>query len=295
MAQFEKEFEYPLGEQQTFTISHGMDYLKFFRRMGQVTCFTARCHSGVSGVLTTVQRRLYIPGKGVTQAVYLCDLKVSTKTQSAPIFFQLVKEAREFYQGQDLPAYGVVMHGTHRNPAQYTGAFGIPRFSALGEVAILRIPVRAAKTDGADKSSVKAAVEVFESLNSKSAHARAQNSQMGARYEPTGLLSNRGAACGILTDTLESKRLYSGSTELVSAHLSQFAYDRLEDGIDVVRTALRLCSERDIPALFLSLPQTKLAEWKEHEHYPHSTFSGATIYGLGLEPGHQWNINTSEV
>src|SRR5688500_3897167 len=42
LAGFESEFTYPLGPDSFFHISHGDDYPRFFRAMGEAACFVAQ-------------------------------------------------------------------------------------------------------------------------------------------------------------------------------------------------------------------------------------------------------------
>lgn len=296
LEEFEASFVYPLDAEQTFRISHGPDYQRFFKAMGETRCFVARDDSAVQGVLTTVRRELLLPGGQSKSALYVCDLKVSAGPARAATFLRLASAARNFHESSSCEsAFSIVMRGNERLPDQYTGAWGLPLFELLAEVAILRIPVQPNPEALAKLVSPSDVADIFAGLESDAVRTSTRPRSEGARFEPLGLLSSSQRACGILEDTLTSKRLFTGDQELLSAHLSSFAYATPADGAQVVSTALSVCRERGIPALFLALPAERLNAWLSHNSYPNATVTGATIYGLGIPPGLPWNINTSEV
>ena len=51
LAAFEAQFRYPLGPGRTFRISHGEDYARFFRAMGDGVSFVAMREGEVAGTL----------------------------------------------------------------------------------------------------------------------------------------------------------------------------------------------------------------------------------------------------
>lgn len=293
LKEFEAGFEYPLDAHRTFRISHSPDYQSFFRAMGETSCFVAQDDAAVQGVLTTVRRELHLPNGQVTSALYVCDLKVCPGPARALTFLRLAAAARSAHESCRA-AFSVVMRGSARLPDEYTGSLGLPLFQPLGDVAILRIPAAPGR-DEAEGVAPETISCTFATLASNIVHTPARPRSEGARFEPLGLLSSNRRACGILEDTLTSKRLFTGDQELLSAHLSSFAYATPEDGAQVVCTALSRCLERGIPALFLTLPAQQLDAWLAHNPFPNATVTGATIYGLGLPTGLPWTINTSEV
>ena len=76
LARFEKEFTYPLGSEARFRISHGEDYLPFFRAMGEPDLTVLEKHGEILGCLARVKRHLVLDGKADLEAHYLCDLKL---------------------------------------------------------------------------------------------------------------------------------------------------------------------------------------------------------------------------
>ena len=60
LEEFEQEFTYPLGEGCRFRISHGGDYLRFFRAMGEATLLVAARDGEITGSLARVERNLIL-------------------------------------------------------------------------------------------------------------------------------------------------------------------------------------------------------------------------------------------
>src|SRR6516162_3463154 len=73
---FERQFIYPLGPGRSFRISHGEDYPRFFRAMGEAACFVAEREGRVVGVIGAALRRLRLPTGTELPAAYLGDLKI---------------------------------------------------------------------------------------------------------------------------------------------------------------------------------------------------------------------------
>lgn len=292
---FEASFEYPLDAERNFRISHAPEYLRFFQAMGEASCFLARGRSGLEGVLTTVPRVLQLPGERPRSALYVCDLKTAPGPQRVGILLRLVAAARSFHSADGQAAFSVVMRGTTRTPDAYSGGFGVPRFEALAEVAILRIPTETGCEGDAEVVTLATFKAGFAELATGLVHTSVGPRSRGGRYPPVALFSTDGRACGILEDTLDSKRLISGGEELLSAHLSSFAYETPAAGYRVVSSALARCRAQGIPALFVALPQSKLENWLACNPYPGMTITAATVFGHGLPAGLPWTINTSEV
>jgi hypothetical protein len=61
LADFEAAFRYPLGPGRFFRISHGDDYPRFFRAMGEAACFLAEHQGRVVDTVGMAVRRLLLP------------------------------------------------------------------------------------------------------------------------------------------------------------------------------------------------------------------------------------------
>ncbi|HBJ85221.1 MAG TPA: hypothetical protein DDZ88_15380, partial [Verrucomicrobiales bacterium] len=96
LQRFELQFEYPLGADTTFRISHGRDYLPFFAAMGSATLLVAEQAGEVLGTLVRVERWIQFHGpQPMRQLVhYLADLKVSPKARGGRVLSRLLFEAK---------------------------------------------------------------------------------------------------------------------------------------------------------------------------------------------------------
>ena len=104
-----------------------------------------------------------------------------------------------------------------------------------------------------------------------------------------------GSACGVLEDTRNAKRLISeDGSELVSAHLSCFAYNTVSAGARLIEIARRQLARLAFPALFVAVAQPDAKELGEFLPQAGLTTAPATVYGAGLPTGN-WNINSSEI
>src|SRR5690606_37342637 len=94
--EFERQFRYPLGSGQTFYISHGDDYPRFFRAMGEACCLVAEQGERVIGVLSVVIRPLQHPDGSATTTAYFADLKLSPTCYRGRVLLRLFCEAQNW-------------------------------------------------------------------------------------------------------------------------------------------------------------------------------------------------------
>ncbi len=80
LCEFETQFTYPLGENRSFCISHGTDYPRFFRAIGEAACFVAERDGRALGTLGVALRDLLRPDGSMSSVAYFGDLK----DQSSP-------------------------------------------------------------------------------------------------------------------------------------------------------------------------------------------------------------------
>lgn len=78
LQEFEEQFSYPLGEGESFHVSHGGRYLNFFHAMGQASLCVAMRREQVLGTLVGVRRPMRLADGRVVAATYVCDLKVAS-------------------------------------------------------------------------------------------------------------------------------------------------------------------------------------------------------------------------
>ena len=214
--------------------------------------------------------------------------------------------ARAFAWGRGGGAqavYGIVMDGTPRTPASYTGRFGLPAFQPLGALRVLRIPregFRPADRDEVHEVEPAAIGDSFAALG-RAAGAFATLGglpRLRAVRPAVGLAVADGRACGVLEDTRAAKRLVeSDGGEMCSAHLGSFGWRAPADACELVRGALRrLADDPAISSLFVSVPRAaeEVVAALRAEH-PGTVEAAATIYGAGLPAGSRWHVSSSEI
>ena len=308
LARFERQFTYPLGPERSFHISHGEDYPRFFRAIGgrgRAASFVSVGERGeILGTLGVALRQVLAPDKAKITSAYLGDLKTAPDARRARVLVALSAAAFAWGRQQGaVAAYGVVMDGTPRAPSTYSGRFGIPAFAVAGHVCVLRLPVPPAS--GGDEephpttTSVAGVDEEYNRLGTgrytPSGGCPAERSEMPA----WPMVDGPQRACGILEDTRRAKRLLlDDGSEMVSAHLSKFAYADPAAGASLVRRALDLCARRNLaPALFVSVPAVDAGTFAGLlKDVPGIVHAPATIYAAGLRAGTAaWNLNTAEI
>ena len=297
LERFERQFTYPLGPGRSFRISHGDDYVRFFRAMGEARCFVAEREQRVLGVLGAALRPLLFPGGERRAVLYLGDLKVDPAVQGGRMVLRLATAVKTWLHERTELAFGVVMDGTKATPAQYTGRLGLPGFASLGKIVVVRLRARPPyKRGDAWRATEWDGEQCHERLVS---HGFAcpvgatWRSEM-ARY---WLVDPAGAACGCLEDTLQSKRLYDAvdGSEIRSAHLSCFAYGSPESGVRLLDAALAGAAQNGFHCLFVAVPAGDATDFVTRFGEKVDVVAPATVFGTGFAPGRPWNINTSEI
>ena len=121
---FEAEFRYPLGRDRWFTISHGEDYTRFFRAIGEARCFIACRDARVIGVISVSHCRMRRTDGEWLTAAYISDLKVSA-TGGGRCLLRLLRNAAAWARGAahaddcgilgDHGRYGAATDRLHRS------------------------------------------------------------------------------------------------------------------------------------------------------------------------------------
>jgi hypothetical protein len=302
LADFEAQFTYPLGPGRTFRISHGEDYGLFFRSMGTASSFIYEHDGRVLGVLGVAVRPLLLPDRSEKQVAYFGDLKTAKEARGGVVLHRLVSAAMDWLRPQVDAGYAVVMDGTPVIPEAYTGRAGIPLFRELGKVTVLRvilprIPAELpSPTDPVSAVEESALVSSFRELSGGRYANLGGNAHKRSQIPAMFLKHLGGGACGRLEDTRRGKRLIADDgSEMISAHLSCFAYRDVESGAAIVREAAQRAVRLGFPALFTAVPVadsdalcTSLSSFEIIR-------APATIFGTALAPGFDWNIHTSEI
>jgi len=297
LERFETQFRYPLGPGRSFRIAHGREYVTFFQAMGDTRLFVAERDGTVLGTLGAVVRPVRLPEGDLRPAVYLCDLKVDPVARGGRALMRLMGAAREELEiFADGRAYSVVMDGTRRTPQRYTGRAGVPEFNVVGQLSILRLRTRpVAGTNPPTEVCSPSDVEELQRRWTPNhcvplAGVPAHRSQM----EPVGLRSVNGSAAGILEDTRRGKRLIDQSgQEMISAHLSRFSYQTIQDGVRLLADALDRAGQLGFPAMFTSVPSEDAPAVLKS--IPGTVLAPATIYACGFGERSTWRVDTSEI
>lgn len=302
LERFERQFTYPLGPGRSFRISHGDDYVRFFRAMGEARCFVAERDRRVLGVLGAALRPLVFPGGERRTALYLGDLKVDPSVQGGRMVLRLAAAVATWLDERTDLAFGVVMDGTKATPAQYTGRLGLPGFAALGKIAVVRLSAnhQHGRGDGDGSRTWRATEQTGEECHERlTSHGYACPVGGPSRSEMPRcwLVGPSGSACGCLEDTLRSKRLHDADdgSEIRSAHLSCFAYESPKSGVALLEAALAGAAQNGLQHLFVAVPVGDVAAFATHFGERVDVVAPATVFGTGLAPGRPWNINTSEI
>jgi hypothetical protein len=295
---FEEQFLYPLGPGRFFRVSHGEDYPRFFRAMGEGVCFVAEREGTVLGVMSVALRRLALPGGSERLAVYLGDVKIDPLARGGGTLFLLTEAVRQWVGARTEAAFSVVMDGTPVTPTRYTGRLGIPLFSELGKIMVLRLPTGGIPVDAGDgwlTTGDRGGV-CYLRLSTGRYACPGGNPTERSEMEPLWLMEPGGRACGRLEDTRRAKRLIADDgVEMQSAHLSFFAYRDQSAGVELLRVALRHAAARGLPALFVAVAAPEARDFCRSLEGMGAVLAPATIYGAGLDPGPIWNINTAEI
>lgn len=298
LAEFESPFTYPLGPGRCFHISHGEDYSLFFRALGNGTCFVAEHQDRILGVIGTAIRRIWMPNGRERCVGYLGDLKIATEARGGLVLARLAHAAEAWLRPKVDAAYSVVMDGTGLTPLGYTNRAGIAAFRPVGRLGVLRLSGDAVvRSDRADRflTIPEAGLSCYQQLSRGRYACPVGDASARSQMAPVWLRHPEGLACGLLEDTRRAKRLMvSDGSELLSAHLSCFAYSSVAAGAELIREALRRTFAQGLPGLFVVVPADEAASVCASLPGCNILPAPATVYGTGLENG-DWNINTSEI
>lgn len=288
LERFEQQFRYPLGTTQRFSISHGRDYLPFFRAMGQASLLVVERDGEVLGTLARVER--WIEHFGATpmkQLVhYLCDLKVTTAARGSRVLATLMQAARhQIEQSGSRSCYCIVMDGTGRLPTDYTGRIGIPGFEKAAEIVVIRL---------------SAGTSAFSPTNGRGMPAPAIR-VTGGTHELRSLMvpdTLRGpeAASAVLEDTRRGKRLWlEDGSELLSAHVSNLHFESVVAGASVLRQAFEKAQEVGFPAIFTTVPILTWQNLRDHLKNFAVQEARASIFTHCLPTDCEWWVDTADI
>ncbi len=299
---FEREFRYPLGTSDCFSISHGQAYLPFFRAMGEPSILVAERAGQVLGTLAVIKRTLELRLSGAVAqhalAHYLCDLKVRPSARGSTVLARLIDAAKQRIECSGSHAcYSIIMDGTTKLPTSYTGRLGVPLFEKIGQIIILRLSVREKFSMEASTSTSLKEVEAIHSAISSLGYVPVpRRGSERSLMSPISCVEPDGQACGIIEDTRKGKRLFWDSgEEMLSAHLSRFAYSTPSHGARLLRRATAICAAKGMPALFVSVPACDAPHFLSALNDLDVTDAPASVYGHALQSGMNWWVDTAEI
>jgi len=298
---FESEFHYPLGASESFSISHGRDYVPFFRAIGLPTVLVVESRGRVLGTMAAAVRPLRCPDGEIRPTGYLGDLKVTRSVAGGWVLVRMFRYMRDCLTAPcGGRAYCVVMDGTRKLPNQYSGRLGMPLFEAVGSIHILRIAARDQVNPSGEnfaEVSRERGEEIHERLVSSGHVTQGGDSSLRSRMKPVFLSDSRPTACGRLEDTRLGKRLFLRSgAELKAAHLSKFAYADIAAGAALLRQVAHRCWLQGFAYFFVAVPSEDSAALAELLGRGDVLPAPATVYGCGFEPSSaRWHIDTAEI
>ena len=298
LAKFEQQFTYPLGTDRFFRIEHSADYAQFYRSIGTARCFIAQRDMQILGVISAALRPLFLPDGSKRQVCYLGDLKVAPRANAGRLLVQFHQAIRDWLvQQPDIAAFGVVMDGARAVPSDYSGRVGIPSFSAVGKTIILRIAceqrTRTIDFFTATEQEVRAC---YRRLSLGRYASPVGKPEARSLLTPVWLATPDKSACGCLEDTRKAKRLVSNDgSEMISAHLSAFAFSNVYDGAALIQEACARVAQLGYPALFVAVAETDTPTLCAALGKSPVVYAPATVYAHGCAPRLAWNINSSEI
>jgi hypothetical protein len=247
-------------------------------------------------VLAVAVRPLLLPDGVELRAAYIGDLKVAPEARRGTTLSRLARAAGAWVRPRVDVAFGVVMDGTPAVPSAYTGRAGIPAFAALAHVIVFRF-VCAPRPQRGQLDAAEADVRAsFRRLSGGRYACPAGHPADRSSVPPQWLALPDGSACACLEDTRRAKRLIADDgSEMVSAHLSCFAWRDLAAGADLLRVALGRAAALGFPALFVAVPAGDAEALAGALQDIEMVRAPATVYGHGLPSGCNWLLNSSEI
>ncbi|MCI0376822.1 MAG: hypothetical protein L0215_04400 [Gemmataceae bacterium] len=299
LAEFERQFTYPLGQGRSFSISHGDDYPRFFRAMGDAASLVLEENGRVLGSLGIAIRRILLPEGRRHTVAYFGDLKVDPVARKAFAFLQLAWAADKWLHGKASAGFGVVMDGTRVTPDAYTGRFGIPAARVLGKTIVWQFPCAPGSHNAQHeiwRGTPQRVEECYRRLSRGRYACPGADPAVRSEMTPVWLLQPGGLACGLVEDTRRCKRLLADDgTELRSGHLSFFAWQTPAAGAALLDAALGYAGRAGHPALFVAVAPEDAPALEAALGPREKIVAPATVFGHGLDDEILWNINTAEI
>lgn len=296
---FESEFTYPLGPHQRFGISHGADYTLFARSMGGAAVYVAQEGPQVVGALSVVLRQLQLPDGTVQPAAYIADLKVSEKKRGSFALIKLFKRAFDDFKPLCSIAFGVTMDGTTRIPTNYSGRAGMPLFTPVAQIAILKVSGPASQriyNPALPKSNSGTCTAIATVTSTETYRCLAGNSASRSLIAPQIISTHSGGATAILEDTRRAKILTDDNgREMKNLHLTNLSYQSAAQCAELIKQAAATANATGHDGLFVAVPAGHADAVCKGLQNTNHTVAPATVYAHGNLPQGNWSINTAEI
>ncbi len=253
---FEQQFHYPLSASSSFSIKHPGPYTTFTKALGKSAHLIAHSKTQLLAVMSIAIRDLSVNGK-TSRCAYICDLKIDPHNRFPFLLARLLKQAQTYTLQQCSAAYAVVMHGSSRNPEQYTGRLGIPAFSKHSALEIASVPA----VPCAPLAQVRVEPlrdETFLALVAHAAqavHIHSNSAALSLRSLCTAqLITIDDNNFAVFEDTRAAKQLFNQSgVEIRNAHLSHLHCTHAQHAQTLLATAQTLAAHHDFERLFFCI------------------------------------------
>jgi hypothetical protein len=237
-------------------------------------------------------RPLLLPDGSERVVAYIGDVKVAPDARAGLTLHRLARAAHDWVGTRADLGFGVVMDGTPVLPSRYTGRAGVPFFPPAGALMVYRLPCGPDAEPMPDLSAPEESVRAcFRALGAGRLACPPGRPAERSLAAPEWLLLPDGSACGCLEDTRRAKRLIADDgTEMISAHLSCFAYRDTASATRLLHAARARAAARGFPALFAAVPACDTLDVLPAD----AVHAPATVFG-DCFPSALWLISTSEI
>jgi hypothetical protein len=297
---FEKEFSYPLGPTNHFRISHAQNHSGFFQSMGKSQSLIVERDGIVYGAIGAALRTIYTPHGSSIKAAYIGDFKVSEQARGSSAAYRLLKETQQWILSATNYGFCIVMNGTANSPLKYTGRLGITKFELLGEVSILRISIKHVMDNKSWLvNQCNDASLLYKNLIAGRWSILSGVATMRSALQPQWFVSHNNSACGLVEDTRKTKKLFTLSNEeILSAHLSSFAYLSPFSGAEIIQMAMKYASQFGYKSIFVAVSVNDAPIFHKILSSYEITEAQASIFGNlpgSIISTRQWVVNTAEI
>jgi hypothetical protein len=301
LARFEAEFTYPLGNDDSFRIEHGPDYLSFYRSLGDAFCVVAGDERRIGATVSATLRTLTQGSHQCVPVWYIGDLKIASSYRGSGLLEAVSGVAVSHAVHRAQAAIAVVMDGTSKRPEDYAVHAGVPGLTAIQRLRLRTIPiddhpVREGFSIGVTSWGDPRGLAEFRRLSPNVAYFEGDTFDFRSLYQPVWIAATDVAAVGRLEDTLATKRLVrSDGTTRRTAHLAHFAAHNVNAAQEVLRNAYEIARSRGFEELMVSLPEASAVALETAFTALGATDAAATVYALKHPGDTPIHINSSEI